>query len=68
MVSAPKFSIPPPEPALPPLTVIPETVTVPEFTKITERPLPIKVTLLPGVTGCTVIEVEMVKLAPLAGW
>jgi hypothetical protein len=38
-----------------------------ESTPSTLAPLPSKVTVLPGVAACTVMEVEMVKLVSPAG-
>ncbi len=68
-VSVPEFAMPPPSIKLEPSSMLnPEKMAVNgELTPSTLAPLPSKVTVLPGVVGCTVIEVEMVKLVPLAG-
>ena len=68
-VSVPELEMPPPSVKAEPSSMLtPETVAVTEeFTPSTLAPSPSKVTMLPGVVGCTVIEVGMVKLVSLAG-
>ena len=68
-VSVPELEMPPPSVKAEPSSMLtPERVAVTEeFTPSTLAPSPSKVTMLPGVVGCTVIEVGMVKLVSLAG-